>query len=84
MPIYSYKCSKDHKWEDFNLINDRHSSKCPRCGKSGKLQISAARTHGFKYGYFEHLGPDGTYVRNKKELKEALEKNDAYAPGVLD
>lgn len=71
-------------WEEFNSIENRHCSRCPTCANVGEIQIAAPAVHGFKLGYFEHLGPDGTYAHTKKELKEACERYGSYAPGVLD
>lgn len=86
MPYYNYECSKGHEFEAINSIENRALSKCGKCGSIGKQTISRrpAAVHPFKYGEFEHIASEPLYIRNKQELRDACEKHECYAPGVLD
>lgn len=86
MPLYNYKCPKGHQFEAFNKMADREVSSCPSCNEVASQTVSGTRiaTHGFKFGWFEHLTSEPVYVRNKRHMKELCERYDCYAPGVLD
>lgn len=84
MPLYDYQCECGNSFEEVRPMAERACAPCAKCGSMAKQVIGAPAVGSFKYGYFEHLGPDGTYARNKEELRSACRRYESYAPGVLD
>ena len=86
MPNYTYECECGKSFDDIRSIASRAHSLCPSCGKEATITIcrTAPAVHGFKLGYFEHIEREPVYVKSKKHLRELCERNDCYAPGVLD
>ena len=40
MPTYDYECSKcEHRFEQFQGLNDKRLRKCPACGKQGLVRL---------------------------------------------
>lgn len=85
MPTYTYECPKGHTFVEFRPMIDRAQTTCGICGQVAEQTIAfAPAVHGFKLGYFEHIERDPVYVGSKKELRELCNKNDCYAPGIMD
>jgi len=83
MPLYNYKCDAcKHGFESYSTISRRKKAKC-RCGKTADqvLVSRPAAVHSFKLGWFEHIGPDPIYVKNKKQLREECNRHGCYAKG---
>ena len=86
MPFYNYKCSCGNEFEELRRMSEHEIAPCTACGGVAEQTVSGARiaTHGFKYGWFEHLTSEPVYAKSKKHLKELCNRYEAYAPGVLD
>lgn len=41
MPLYEYRCGRNHVWDEFRRIHDRGDSVvCPVCGERGQWRYS--------------------------------------------
>ena len=82
MPFYDYKCSCGWEEEDvFRHIAERHI-KCSECKRKLTPNIISSlppADHTFQEQYYEHLGPNGTLVSSKQQLKEESIKNNLYS-----
>jgi putative FmdB family regulatory protein len=83
MPLYDYKCICGKTFEAMKQMSERACAECPDCGIMANKILSAPAVRSFQYGYFPDIGPNGVTVGNKNELKDACEKHECYAPGVL-
>ncbi len=85
MPLYNYKCSNGHEFEEFNSIADRATHSCEQCNKVAEQTVSTGgASHSFKLGEFEHIASEPVYVKRKSQLKALCRQHKCYAPGVLD
>jgi putative FmdB family regulatory protein len=45
VPIYSFKCGNDHRWDAKRTIVERNEPiECPECGAEGKMTYRSAPT----------------------------------------
>ena len=86
MPAYTYECSKGHQFVELRSIRLRASkATCGICkGAAKQIVAFAPAVHRFKLGYMEHIEREPVYVKSKKHLRELCNRNECYAPGILD
>lgn len=86
LPSYSYECKCGKSFDDIRRIADRAKAPCPVCGAAADKIVGprSPAVHGFKFGYFENIEREPVYAKSKKHLRELCNRNECYAPGVLD
>ena len=86
---YDYKCSCGEIFDDFRPVDERHTSTCPKCGKTAKLlfrpsSLSAAGLQFVPY-VDTNLAPDGNPILvESREMKRRLMKKQGldWMPSV--
>ena len=82
MPLYDYECDKcGQDFDELRPISDRNTALC-QCGGKGRLIIKRGKAPGivvFQPGYWRDIGPNGTYVNNPQELRDALDRTGSRA-----
>jgi len=70
---YDYRCSCGNTFEDYKRIEDRHYSKCPKCGKKARMIFSPCRAvHIFQPYWDEHIGPKGPVLLESRKQKQRM------------
>ena len=78
MPTYSYECTEcGLRFELYRAIGDR-DQRC-RCGGETWRIPSAPGVSIFRSGFYEHVGPSGTWADTPQQLQDACNKYDAYS-----
>ncbi len=63
MPVYSYRCAKNHHYDDIQHMPGQPQKRCPICGGMGERQIRAVGVI-FKGDGF-HCNDYGPYGRKE-------------------
>jgi putative FmdB family regulatory protein len=83
LPVYEYKCSSGHIFEDFRKMEDRDEILRCKCGKLGKRILSQTHVNGALGVYWpskgiaqerviHNLGHKPVHVKSSDHLKRIL------------
>lgn len=74
MPIYSYKCMHDHKFDKFLRMADSDKVQICHCGRPGHKQVTAARIVADYAGY--ECPISGDWIEGRAAHRENLAKHN--------
>jgi putative FmdB family regulatory protein len=76
MPLYDYHCKNcTETFDEFRSMDERHTAKCPKCGKMAKKRLNTARLDYYNMGVQSGL-PTAIDKWDKMHRQMARRKSD--------
>ena len=78
MPLYDFECTNpdcDQVFEALAKYEEREKIRCKVCGDTTLCLVGNGRYIPFHSGWYEHLGPDPIYIKNKQQLRQVCKDN---------